>query len=233
VSFAARHEAGIERDQGLVPAEGGRQRGGEQRAPQAPASAGDVALAFVLSAVIVEWREPGERGGFLAADVAEFRHADDEGEGGALADAGNAQHEIETPGQIVMVAQLLGNAVQLGGTAGFQPDDVGQSDAPQSLISDMLEPGFEAHDVFLDLLDEGEMRRQIRQTRVGWRSRLRDCRLPCEANLKFRQPSGSDEGADDDPATGQPQAAQGGLDPIASGSAAEFRPRQSILLRTN
>jgi hypothetical protein len=37
----------------------------------------------------------------------------------------------------------------------------------------------------------------------------------------FRQPSGSDEGADDDHATGQPQTAQGGLDPIASRSAAD------------
>src|SRR5262249_3134714 len=44
----------------------------------------------------------------------------------------------------------------------------------------------------------------------------------------FRQPSGPDEGADDDHATGQPQAAQGGLDPIASRSAADGRPRQSI-----
>jgi hypothetical protein len=33
----------------------------------------------------------------------------------------------------------------------------------------------------------------------------------------FRQPSGSDEGAGDDHATGQPKTAQGGLDPIASG----------------
>jgi hypothetical protein len=54
VSFAARREAGIERDQRLIPTEGGRQRGGEQRAAQAPASSGDVALAFVLPAIIVE-----------------------------------------------------------------------------------------------------------------------------------------------------------------------------------
>jgi hypothetical protein len=33
----------------------------------------------------------------------------------------------------------------------------------------------------------------------------------------FRQPSGSDEGAGDDHATGQPKAAQGANDPIASG----------------
>jgi hypothetical protein len=35
--------------------------------------------------------------------------------------------------------------------------------------------------------------------------------------MLFRQPSGSDEGADDDHATGQPKAAQGANDPIASG----------------
>src|SRR5215475_1787992 len=44
----------------------------------------------------------------------------------------------------------------------------------------------------------------------------------------FRQPSGSDEGADDDHATGQQQTAQGGLDPIARRSAADGCPRQSI-----
>jgi hypothetical protein len=44
----------------------------------------------------------------------------------------------------------------------------------------------------------------------------------------FRQPSGSDEGADDDHATGQLQTAQDGFDPIASRSAADVRPRQSI-----
>src|SRR5689334_9852616 len=37
----------------------------------------------------------------------------------------------------------------------------------------------------------------------------------------FGQPSGSDEGADDDQATGQPQTAQGANDPIASRSAAD------------
>ena len=44
-------------------------------------------------------------------------------------------------------------------------------------------------------------------------------RRPClvKRTKLFRQPSGSDEGAGDDHATGQPKAAQGGYDPIASG----------------
>src|SRR5215831_13234336 len=49
----------------------------------------------------------------------------------------------------------------------------------------------------------------------------------------FRQPSGSDEGADDDHATGQPQTAQGGLDPIASGLPRGCDPWQAIPLGTS
>ena len=85
VGFAAAGEAGVEGDQRLVPAEGGRQGGGEQRAAQAGASAGDVALTLVRSAVVVERRQAGEGGDLLAADFAEFRHADDEGDRRPLA----------------------------------------------------------------------------------------------------------------------------------------------------
>ncbi len=53
---------------------------------------------------VVVRREASKCGGFLAADAAELRHADDEGYGGALAQAGNAQHQIETTGEIVIGA---------------------------------------------------------------------------------------------------------------------------------
>ena len=49
VGFAACGETLVEFDQSLVPTEGGRQRRGEQRAAQASASAGDVALTFQYS----------------------------------------------------------------------------------------------------------------------------------------------------------------------------------------
>src|SRR5580700_602759 len=58
----------------------------------------------MLSAVVVEGREAGQRRGLLATDAAELRHADDEGDCGALADAGNAQHEIEAAGEVVSSA---------------------------------------------------------------------------------------------------------------------------------
>ena len=114
MGFAARGEAGVERDQRLVPAEGGWQRGGEQGTAQACASAGDVTLAFVLSAVVVEGCEAGQGGGLLAADAAELGHADDERQRGALADAGNAAHEIEAMPEIVISPQLPRDASEFG-----------------------------------------------------------------------------------------------------------------------
>ena len=61
-------------------------------------------LAFVLSAVVVEWSQTGEGCGLLAADMSEFGHADDERKRGALADAWNAQHQLEPLGEIVVGA---------------------------------------------------------------------------------------------------------------------------------
>ena len=90
--------------------EGGGQSCGEQRTTQPSSAAGDVSLPFVLSAVVIVRRETGERCGFLAADAAELRHTDDDGDGGALAEAGNAQHEIETTSEIVMSAQRCDDA---------------------------------------------------------------------------------------------------------------------------
>ena len=97
-----------------------------------------------LSAVVVEGSQTGERCGFLAADAAELRHADDERQRRALADAGNAQHQIEPRGEIVMGAQSLGNVAYLRGPPCLQPRDVADDNAPQPRLVDMFEPGLEA-----------------------------------------------------------------------------------------
>jgi hypothetical protein len=84
------------------------------------ASAGDAALALALSAVVVEGSKAGQRGGLLAADVPGFRHADDEGNGGARADAGDAEDKIEAHREIVVGAQPPGDAPQLAALSGGQ-----------------------------------------------------------------------------------------------------------------
>src|SRR5438093_11579819 len=79
----------VEGDECGVPAERGGESGGVERASRPTAAAGDVALALMLSTVVVEGRQPGQCGGFFSADVTEFGHAQDERQCGTLADAGD------------------------------------------------------------------------------------------------------------------------------------------------
>lgn len=59
--FPCGGQAAVEVDQRLVPAKGCRERRGVERAPKAGAAAGDMALAPVFSAVVIERSEAGER----------------------------------------------------------------------------------------------------------------------------------------------------------------------------
>ena len=113
---AACGEASVERGQRLVPAEGGRKRGGEERAAQSCTAAADVAFAFMFPAIVVEWSKTGKCCGFLAVNPTEFGHADDDRKRRALSDARHAEHEIEAAGEILVEAQLSGNPQQLGCT---------------------------------------------------------------------------------------------------------------------
>src|SRR5204863_3150988 len=138
------------------------------------AAASDVALPLVGSAVVVEGSQTGECCGLFAADASELRHADDESERGALSDAGNAEHEIEAVGEVVMDAQLSDDAQDLGCATGLEPCNVGEDDALHSSVVDMLKPGLEPRDVFFDLLDEGQVVGELRQALVRLDARLID-----------------------------------------------------------
>jgi hypothetical protein len=59
-------------------------------------------LALMGAAIVVEWREPRQGGGLLAADLAEFGHTKQQGERGALTDAGHALDEVEATAEIVV-----------------------------------------------------------------------------------------------------------------------------------
>ena len=53
-----------------------------------------------------------------------------------------------------MGAQCGDDSQKFSQSSRFQSRDVGDDHAPQSGITDMLEPGLEAGDVLFDLLDE-------------------------------------------------------------------------------
>jgi hypothetical protein len=121
VGLSSRDQPSIEVDQELVPSEGGRERSSEQRAPQASAAAGDVALTFMFSAIVVKGGEAGKRCGFFPTEATEFWHPDDERERGAFADTRNAQDEFKSNSEVVVSAQLLGNEAELGQPSRLQP----------------------------------------------------------------------------------------------------------------
>jgi hypothetical protein len=61
-----------------------------------------MALAALRTAVVVEGRQTGQRGGLFAAERAQFGQADQKSQRGALADAGDAEHEFEAGLEIVV-----------------------------------------------------------------------------------------------------------------------------------
>ena len=164
VRLAASGQAPVEGNQCRVPAKRGRQRGGVERAPEPRTAAADMGLALTLAALLDERRQAGQGGGLLAADLSKLRHAHDQRERGARADAGNTQHKREPLGQVGMRAQFGGQALQLGGATLVQAHpastNVGGDRVPQPPVRDMLEAGAEAGDIVFDLLDIGKMIRQ-------------------------------------------------------------------------
>ena len=140
MGFSTGLEASVERYQCLVPTVGGREGGGKQGTAQAASTAGDVSLPSVLSAVVVERSQAGKCCGFLAADLPKFGHADQKRQRGTLADARNAQDQIEPLGEIVVGTKMLGNVSYLRGLACLQPCDVAVNNTPQARLVDMLEP---------------------------------------------------------------------------------------------
>jgi len=172
VSFASGDESSVEVDQGLIPSEGGRERCGIKGAPQAPPAAGDVALAFVFSTIVVKGSKAGKRGRLFATDTSELGHADDERERGPFANARNAQHEIEAGSQIVVTTYLLGNEADLSATSCLQTDNVAEDYASQSRLGNMFEPGLQPRDILFDLLDEGQKIGKVSQPLIRLDRRL-------------------------------------------------------------
>jgi hypothetical protein len=132
-------------------------------------------LASVFTAVIVKGSQTCESSGLLATDPAELRHADDKRERGAFANAGNAEHEIKASGEIVVSAYLLGNVAELGAPSCLQSCNVTKNYAPQPRRTDMFEPGLQARNVFLDLLNEGQKVRKLGKALIRPDPRLLHC----------------------------------------------------------
>ena len=121
-------------------------------------------LTLAQSTVVVERSKPSQGRSFLTTDLSQFGHADDECQRGALTNARDAQHQVKPAGKIVVATKKLGNGTYLSLPSCLQPSDVAADKASQPRFIDMLEPGLEAREVLLDLLEKGEISSQIGQS---------------------------------------------------------------------
>ena len=152
-----------------VPAEGGRQGGGIEAGAQPLAAAVNVALAVVRAAVIVIGRKARESGGLLAAQAADLGHADHNGDGSPLANAIDAGDQIESRGEVAVLADGGGEGLEFGVEHRLQAGDLGAPEVAQALIAAGLAARLVAGDVLADLLDDGEMIGEPQQARIGRR----------------------------------------------------------------
>src|SRR3954470_2720060 len=183
MGLSAGSQSRVKCDQGLVPAEGCRQRCSEHGAAQTAPAACDVALAFVFAAVVVEGSQPGKSRSFFAADLSELGHTNDQRQRGAFTDAGDAQYQFQAAGKIGVAAKMLSNGAYLRCPSRLQPSDIAADNAPQVRLVDMLKPGLEARDVFFNLLKEGKISGQFRQSGIWYDPRLIECgRAGCDQN---------------------------------------------------
>ena len=111
--------------------------------------------------------------------MSKFGHADDERQRGALADAGDAQHQRKPVGKVVVAAKMLDNVSDLRRASCLQSGNVAGDHAPQPGLIDMFESGLEARDVLLDLFEKGQISGQFRQSRIGRDLRLLERRCAC------------------------------------------------------
>ena len=119
----------------------------------------------------------------LPTEAPELGHADDERQCGTLTDAGHAEHQIQAVAEIVMSAQTRDDPMQLGPATCLEAGNIGHDNAPQPRIFNVLEPDFQAGDVFFDLLNEGQMLRKLGQSRIGCNARsLHDGRASSDQN---------------------------------------------------
>jgi hypothetical protein len=132
VRLAALLEAAVEGDEGGVSAEGGGQGSGVERAPQAGPATGDMTLPAMGAAVVVKGGQAGQRGGLFAAERAQFGQADQNGQRGALADAGDTEHEIAAGLEVVVALDGELEAAQLALATALQPGDLAGGEAAQA-----------------------------------------------------------------------------------------------------
>jgi hypothetical protein len=143
-----------------VPFDGGLGAGEERGSGSCPATL-DMAFALEPSRLSYEGCNAQEACGLLAAEASELWHADDDGDGGAHANAVDTLHEIKIAREVSMMTDRRFDELELFAAQPQEPFDLGLVVGGGALTHGTLAPGFGAGNIFLDLLNHGQMAGKI------------------------------------------------------------------------
>jgi len=141
--------------------------GQEDGAAETSSTTGDVTLSCLLATISVEGCDADQGGGLGAGEAAEFGHADDEGRGGDLADAWDAEQNAETAGEVWGGAEEADEASKLLGSALGQALNFRPEKAQRCGFAIAFEAGLETSDVLGELLNQREVLGEWCQARIG------------------------------------------------------------------
>ena len=131
--------------------------GEEDGAAEAASAAGDVPLSGLLATIGIEGCDADQGSGLSAGEPAELRHADDEGGGGDVADARDAEEDVKAAGEVGGGTQAADEAGELSGAAPGQALDLGLEETQRCGFAVAFEACLEASNILGELLDQGEV----------------------------------------------------------------------------
>ena len=149
----------------LCRGESGEEDGAAKPAP----AAGDVPLSGLLATVGIKGCNANQGGSLSAGKPAELRHADNKCSGGDVADAGDAEEDVEAAGEVRRGTQTADEAGEVPGAAPGQALDLGLAEAQRCGFAGALEACLEASDFLSKLLDQVKTFGTWCQARIrGW-----------------------------------------------------------------
>jgi hypothetical protein len=127
--------------------------GEEDGAAEAASAAGNVPLSCLFAAVGIERCDADQSGSLSTGKPAKFGHADDEGDGGDVADARDAEEDLKAASEVGFGTQEADEAGELLGAAPGQALDLGLKETQRCGFAVAFEACLEASDILSELLD--------------------------------------------------------------------------------
>src|SRR5262249_50460040 len=176
VLLSSGDQPSVKSDELSVPAKGRRQCCGIEASSQSPSAAFDMASAVLFAAVVIERRQPRERGHLSARDPAALGHAHQDNDRRRQPDPIDAGDQVEPFGKIAVLTDRCHQRLELTPLKLLETGNILAPVALNPLVPTALEAGLKANNVLSDLVDKAQTRSPRGQARVGRGKDLLGCR---------------------------------------------------------